>query len=195
MKICSKCKEDKEISQFSKQKAAKDGHSCYCKACNRAYTKQWVEDNHDKSLAKRRLYVKKNEEKIRTQRSAYNKANRPYFREMNRKYNLENPERYLLYDAKKRAKQGSLPFNLVLEDILIPEFCPVLGVKIERGCGSKRAESPSLDRLIPELGYVKGNVAVISFRANWVKGNATAEELFKIANWVAAQVADREVAA
>ena len=44
--------------------------------------------------------------------------------------------------------------------------------------------SPSIDRLIPELGYIKGNVNVISLRANIIKNNATKDELIKIANWM-----------
>ena len=45
-------------------------------------------------------------------------------------------------------------------------------------------DSPSIDRLIPELGYIKGNVNVISLRANIIKNNATKDELIKIANWM-----------
>lgn len=43
--------------------------------------------------------------------------------------------------------------------------------------GSRRDRKPSLDRVVPSLGYVKGNVRVISFRANRIKSDATADEL------------------
>lgn len=36
---------------------------------------------------------------------------------------------------------------------------------------------PSVDRIIPELGYTKGNVRVISNRANLLKNNASIEEI------------------
>ena len=47
--------------------------------------------------------------------------------------------------------------------------------------------TPSLDRINPKLGYVKGNVQVISWRANNIKRDATAEELRLVADFVARQ--------
>ena len=41
-------------------------------------------------------------------------------------------------------------------------------------------DSPSLDRIFPESGYTKGNVRVISWRANWIKNNSTIEEIEKL---------------
>jgi len=54
--------------------------------------------------------------------------------------------------------------------VVVPEFCPVLGIKIVPGRQGKgkatEDNSPSLDKFIPEKGYVPGNIAVISWRAN-----------------------------
>lgn len=85
--------------------------------------------------------------------------------------------------AKKRAKQNAVPFTLTLADIpQIPEMCPVLGIRL---CPNRVAgpldSSPSLDRLNPALGYVPGNVRVISNRANRLRGDATAVELALLA--------------
>ena len=84
----------------------------------------------------------------------------------------------LWYSAKKRAKIRNVPFDLSPDDIVIPEFCPVLGIRLSlnRGGGFK-ASSPSVDRRIPSLGYVKGNIRVISYRANEIKRDASLEEL------------------
>jgi hypothetical protein len=54
------------------------------------------------------------------------------------------------------------------EDIVIPDTCPLLGTPME---------SPSLDRIDSTKGYVKGNVWVISNRANTLKNDATLTEL------------------
>ena len=71
------------------------------------------------------------------------------------------------------------------EDIIIPEFCPVLGFKLERNFGKTAApNSPSVDCIIPERGYVPGNIQVISYKANAMKNNATEEELVSFALWV-----------
>jgi hypothetical protein len=101
-------------------------------------------------------------------------------------YYRENPEKVLLSGCKQRAKKKGLPFNLDLEDVIIPEKCPVLGIKMahNRGRSGPSWSSPTVDRIVPEKGYTKGNVKVISNRANFVKSNATADELMAIAKYM-----------
>ena len=80
---------------------------------------------------------------------------------------------------KSRAKLNNIPFNLEIEDIVVPQHCPVLGIPIHSvyGGGTNQNNSPSVDRINPKGGYVKGNVRVISNRANLLKSNASIEEL------------------
>ena len=101
-------------------------------------------------------------------------------------YRTMQPERVLLAQAKKRAKRRDVVFNLTLSDIEIPDVCPVLGIKLHRGEGTGRAvdSSPSLDCFIPAIGYTRGNVSVISYKANRIKTDATLEELQAVVNWV-----------
>jgi hypothetical protein len=91
----------------------------------------------------------------------------------------------MLSHARSRARLQNLPFDITIDDVLIPEFCPVLGIKLEHGKSRPTFASPTLDRNVPELGYVKGNVTVMSNRANSVKNDASAEELMKVALWAA----------
>lgn len=86
--------------------------------------------------------------------------------------------------AKRRSIVLKVNFNLVPEDIMIPSYCPILDIPLKVSSGKWSDNSPSLDRLIPELGYVKGNIAVISYRANLIKSYGTSEEHRKIANWI-----------
>lgn len=67
--------------------------------------------------------------------------------------------------------------------MVIPDFCPVLGLPLYRNSGgaAQGPNSPSLDRVNPALGYVRGNVKVISSKANAIKSNATPEELLRVA--------------
>lgn len=90
-----------------------------------------------------------------------------------------------LFDrAKGRAKRKGLPFDIGVEDIVIPDRCPYLGTKLSRGLRRQTANSPSLDRIDPSLGYVKGNIEVISYRANAIKHNASFEEFERMyLNW------------
>ena len=105
------------------------------------------------------------------------------------KVNAKNRERYdpnaisktteykMLARAKSRAKKNNLAFNIELDDIVIPERCPLLGIKIESTEVRNSPNNPSLDKIIPEKGYIKGNVWVISNRANTLKNDATLTEL------------------
>ena len=77
--------------------------------------------------------------------------------------------------AKHRAIVKGLPFEITPEDIEIPEICPVMGKSL--GAVGSGAYAPSLDRIIPEKGYVKENIRVISLLANQMKWNASPEEL------------------
>jgi len=81
--------------------------------------------------------------------------------------------------AKYRAKQKGFDFTIEQEDITIPETCPLLGIELvcHRGGGRNQGNSPSLDRIDPTKGYIKGNVWVISNRANTLKNDATIQEL------------------
>ena len=103
-----------------------------------------------------------------------------------RAFHARRPELKMLYSARESAKRQGIPFNLEESDIQIPDTCPVLGIKLEKASGERTYASPSLDRLVPELGYVKGNVCVISWRANKLKGEGLAAEHFKIAQWMVA---------
>ena len=73
--------------------------------------------------------------------------------------------------ARHRAKKSGIPFDLKPEDITIPYTCPVLGIPIQFSDTDSRHNSPSLDRLVPELGYTPGNVLVVSWLANDIKRN------------------------
>ena len=100
--------------------------------------------------------------------------------EYEKKYREENQEKRLLNTCRNRSKKNSIPFNLELSDILIPEICPVLGEPMIRA----GRYAPSIDRINPEAGYVKGNIQIISKLANRMKNDATREELERFAQWV-----------
>lgn len=82
--------------------------------------------------------------------------------------------------ARNRANEEGLEFNIELSDIVMPEVCPVFGTKFE--FGTYYTASP--DRIDNSKGYVKGNIQVISWKANAMKNSASAEELIKFADWV-----------
>jgi len=95
--------------------------------------------------------------------------------------------RYELWrGAKARAKQLGLPFDLSLDDVRVPDLCPILGIPLAVNVGGKAGcpNSPSLDRVIPSRGYIQGNVRVISHRANTLKNDGTLEEFRAILRYM-----------
>jgi len=98
----------------------------------------------------------------------------------------QSPELKMWRRAANRAKEQQLAFDILVDDIVIPDVCPVLGIPlvINKGKSGGGNNSPSLDKIIPELGYVRGNIQVISQLANVMKFNATKEQLLLFANWV-----------
>ena len=102
------------------------------------------------------------------------------------KETLDGYCRFFLANIKARAKRKGLPFDLTLDDLIIPEFCPILGIRLVKRRGKFADESPSVDRIVPALGYVKGNVTVISYRANRIKCHASLAELRAIVGYMEA---------
>jgi predicted nucleic acid-binding Zn-ribbon protein len=97
-----------------------------------------------------------------------------------------SPEWKMHQRAKARCKENGREFSLSVEDVLIPDICPVLGIKLNMNSGKSGAyrNSPSLDRVDNSKGYTKENIQVISQLANAMKCHATNEELHKFAHWV-----------
>lgn len=91
----------------------------------------------------------------------------------------------LLKSAKDTARRKGLAFNLTLADIHVPTTCPYLGVVLtnRQGAGFVGTNA-SIDRIDSSAGYVRGNVQVISRRANSMKNDATGEELVLFARRV-----------
>lgn len=95
----------------------------------------------------------------------------------------------LLANAKRRAKDKKLNFDLDLNylESIASDECPIFKTKFIWGRyngRSKFSQTPSLDRIIPELGYIKHNVVFISHRANVIKNDATERELYDVADWL-----------
>ena len=93
----------------------------------------------------------------------------------------QTPEYHLFHSAKRRAKEQNVPFEITLDDIFIPERCPLLDIPLKVGQGCCNDNSPTLDKLVPTKGYVRGNILVISDKANRIKSNATVGEIIQLA--------------
>ena len=91
--------------------------------------------------------------------------------------------RLLYKNIKSRCKRIGKEFSIELEDITIPEKCPVFGFDLKREDRQTWMCAPSVDRIDNSKGYIKGNVTVVSRRANILKKDATLEELEQLFNY------------
>lgn len=119
-------------------------------------------------------------------RDYYNK-NKAEISAATRKDRKANPALYLWRECKCDAKAAGVRFNLRAEDVIVPKRCPVFGVLLKVNSGRVGTNSPTVDRLVPARGYVKGNVAVISHRANTIKNDASLKELLAVVAYVKRQ--------
>lgn len=100
------------------------------------------------------------------------------------RWQRRNPANYLVGRAKRRAKDKGIEFDLKPSDIQVPVKCPILDLPLKWLNGPQNGNSATLDRIDRSNGYVKGNVWVISSRANLMKNDASEEELQKFADWI-----------
>lgn len=97
----------------------------------------------------------------------------------------------MLERSRSRARKKGFEHNIDIDDIFIPKVCPLLGIPLFQGKDCVIPNSPTLDRIDSSKGYVKGNVWVISYKANTIKNNATVEELEQIARKLRAKIEGR----
>lgn len=144
-----------------------------------AYRKAYYAANKEREIANNAGPAKK-----------YREANRERIRAKKREDIRTNVERAMFRRAQYRASRKGIQFDIELSDIVIPAVCPVLGIPLfvspERGYS---ANAPSLDRVDNTKGYIKGNVLVISSRANAIKRDASLGELLAVYEYMLNEIA------
>jgi hypothetical protein len=114
-------------------------------------------------------------------------CSRTMYYDAERKRYQENPLFRQFQQRKQAALKNRIPFTIEFDELEQPEFCPVFGVKLNYVANEKGNRKPnraSIDKVIPELGYVSGNVRIISDQANRLKNNATVEQLKMILKYI-----------
>ena len=158
-----------------------------------ATRKRYVETHHTERLEVGRRYRERNREKLRERkrvaRRVWRAANpisaRAKYLKDAKRWREANPIRTLLYDARQRAKANGIPFDIDERDVALPSHCPVLGIPLIPRGKPFAPTNVTLDRLNPRKGYIKGNVAVISWRANKLKCDVVdSNELRRVADWM-----------
>lgn len=170
-KPCSRCGVSKAFDNFSPHAGGLGGVRSICKPCASAAT-----------MANRSPEANR--------RSSRSYAATPGGRAAKAAWSRAHPAYRMVSAACARASRSGLPFDICPDDIVVPDVCPVFGTPFTSR--SSKNLSPSLDRLIPSLGYVKGNVQVISWRANRLKLDASLDELERLVDWLRRAIAGRQ---
>jgi hypothetical protein len=97
--------------------------------------------------------------------------------------------RHKFRSKKANAKRSGKPFDIEFGDIEFPTHCPILNIELDYFAEQQQENSPSFDCIIPQKGYVKGNVVLLSNRANRIKNDGSAEEHRAIADFIDASIA------
>lgn len=164
------------VENFGRDKSQSDGIAITCKECNNRYHRERrkVKELCDKQKEHSKTYYQKNKQS--------------YIERKRKSTNTERGYRVkMLAQARCRARDANVVFDLSLEDLTIPNCCPVLGIPLKfnitgnrnKGKGGKDS-SPSLDRIDPNKGYTKDNIVIVSWRANRLKSDATQNELERL---------------
>lgn len=182
LKRCRRCARELPLAAFKPDPNRVCGRLAVCSECIKkgkaaSYAKLHAPQSFSKGAIIRRRWeaTERGKSIVRSHRKA---------RTERRWVDAKLAEKSLFYGAKTRARRAGIPFSIRVEDVSIPERCPILDVPLIVSRGKAAYNSPSLDRTNSDLGYVPGNVAVISFKANTIKSNATAAELQRVLDYV-----------
>ena len=104
-KRCTVCGEVKELSEFHKKKASKDGVCCNCKACVKIYSTKWAKENSEKIREHFAKWYKENPEKAKDRNAKYRKENPEKVRVLVAKWAKENPEKVVTASIKSQLKK------------------------------------------------------------------------------------------
>lgn len=170
-KRCSKCGVRKRVDKFGRRGPRRQWCQSWCETCRAARRRH--------CYATDPVYrAKQNAASLRQQKAKMRSGDIRYIAQ------------HLVWHTRSRAKRKGIPFEIEIDDIL-PALkagvCPVFGVPFARlgdTNGVADGKVPSLDQLRPGIGYTRANTRVVSWRANAVKRDSTAEELAAVLKWM-----------
>ena len=181
MKICSKCKKEYPPGMFVKNKQCRYGYASTCRNCQNEYSRNWKRKNADrlapirrKQYSERYGVIQREKERIRKER-----------------YPLKVRSQVLRAGMRDRARVKGREFDsnyftvsYLMKRLSAQSNCECCGNPLDISFKADRKfneSSPSIDRVDPTKGYVKGNIAILCWRCNRIKQDATPQELRRIA--------------
>lgn len=175
-KVCTKCKQARSLSQFNKDNSRSDGLQPWCKSCKGA--KRSAERAANRLAVQR--YRQEHKEEIKQRRNRKREAELSAAK----RRDLKTWPLMAIHGIRSRARKENRECSILPEDIVVPDFCPVLGIPLMAGSEAPLDNRPSVDRFDNSRGYIKDNIRVISYRANQLKRDATVDEVRRILHYM-----------
>jgi hypothetical protein len=149
------------------------------------YQRAYSVANRQRINERQREYRARNKERLDEYRREYfsNPETVKRVKEQSKKYWRQSWSKYKLSSLRNKAKRQGLDFDLEECDLVLPELCPVFGIPLAISDNKLSANSPSVDRIDNSKGYVKGNIVVVSHKANSMKRAATLAEMRQLADF------------
>ena len=197
-KTCRSCGIEKHVSQFYKAAWSPDGYAVVCRECisaqsaerwkrnprdpdvNRRKAREWHAANREYVSRKNKSRYEETKEQQKERSIKWRRENIERARSTARHWNHKKWERHATGNCRARAKRKGVPFDMEPSDLFdpatgkLPIRCPIFPhIVLDYAGGPDRRKWPSVDRKVPELGYVTGNVWVVSIAANLWKSNGS----------------------
>lgn len=219
---CQHCKNDQPIENFHKHKNMPHGVYPLCKACKKqAYLKRSLETGHTRRLRKsvgsfselkcRRcgllkeisnFYTMKGGERGRVYRvvcKACEQQSQKEFKDLRTKTQPKLAWAHRVYGGiANRAKETGVFFDLTFDQLLVlneQDFCAYCDVKVDYAPSKESGYrlTASTDRIIPKLGYTLQNLVIACLHCNWIKNDASPEEIIKVGTRLAEIIKARKL--
>ena len=190
--ICSRIEaRDSGSKKYFTGKPCRRGHTSErfvsnntCVECHKSAYKKWREAHPEDARRNFREWDR------RTRKKQANSGETPRHVKYQKERVAREPFWKRCIDIKVKCKREDIPFDLTPDYLLklyeANPICPVFGVTMRLpGTKGDRANAVSVDRIDPKRGYVRDNIALISFKANRIKDDITDPEIFRrLADWL-----------
>ena len=199
---CKKCMDAYQKTSKGKYAQSKYRQTEKCKTIFREYSKTLNYKNAQ------RKYQQSTKGKETRKRFANSPKGIGYSRRYSNRYRIDNPDKIKAYDMKKktidpkgyralkvtmgikhRSKKKGIPFDMTKQNLIDmqneSDTCPCCYEPFDFNfTGPHDPHSPSVDRLIPELGYVPGNIKMICYACNRRKNTSSIKQLEQIIRYM-----------